>query len=108
MSEHMEPTQLQTLLTGVFSKLTSLIRANKGSIDKLHGRLCRWLLGALWKRKIMRIWQFVQQWKWRWPYEKLTKATESRVCQIGVGIGLNTGPMCVGDMGSKYSPLPTR
>ena len=34
MSESMEPTQLQALLNSVFSRLTELIRGNRGTIDK--------------------------------------------------------------------------
>uniref|UniRef100_UPI0035243DC1 adenylate/guanylate cyclase domain-containing protein n=1 Tax=Salmonella enterica TaxID=28901 RepID=UPI0035243DC1 len=37
MSEQMEPLQLQALLTGVFSRLTSVIRGDKGTIDKYMG-----------------------------------------------------------------------
>ena len=37
MSEQMEPTRLQELLNFVFSRLTDLIRANKGTIDKYMG-----------------------------------------------------------------------
>jgi len=37
MSEAMEPLQLQQMLTGVFSRLTSVIRANRGTIDKYMG-----------------------------------------------------------------------
>ena len=37
MSEQMEPIQLQSLLNGVFSRLTGLIRANRGTIDKYMG-----------------------------------------------------------------------
>ncbi|MES2606952.1 MAG: CHASE2 domain-containing protein, partial [Pseudomonadota bacterium] len=33
MSEQMEPIQLQSLLNGVFTRLTGLIRANRGTID---------------------------------------------------------------------------
>ena len=33
MSEHMEHTQLQELLTGVFSKLTTIIRTNRFTIQ---------------------------------------------------------------------------
>ncbi|RYX94116.1 MAG: adenylate/guanylate cyclase domain-containing protein, partial [Comamonadaceae bacterium] len=37
MSETMGPIQLQELLNGVFSRLTDLIRANRGTIDKYMG-----------------------------------------------------------------------
>ena len=37
MSEQMEPTRLQELLNSVFSRLTDLIRANRGTIDKYMG-----------------------------------------------------------------------
>ncbi|MDB5898441.1 MAG: adenylate/guanylate cyclase protein, partial [Ramlibacter sp.] len=37
MSERMEPTQLQELLNAVFSRLTDIIRANRGTIDKYMG-----------------------------------------------------------------------
>ena len=37
MSEHMEPLALQELLNGVFSRLTQLIRAQRGTIDKYMG-----------------------------------------------------------------------
>ena len=37
MSETMEPTQLQELLNAVFSRLTDVIQANRGTIDKYMG-----------------------------------------------------------------------
>lgn len=37
MSKQMEPIQLQELLTGVFSKWTTVIRTNRGTIDKYMG-----------------------------------------------------------------------
>ena len=37
MSKQMEPIQLQELLTGIFSKWTTVIRTNRGTIDKYMG-----------------------------------------------------------------------
>ena len=102
MSEHMEPTQLQALLTGVFSKLTSLIRANKGTIDKYMGDCVMAFWGApvetedhahLAVRSAMEMAVAVR--------EINQGHREQGLPEIGVGIGLNTGPMCVGDMGSN-------
>lgn len=101
MSEHMEPIQLQELLNGVFSRLTGIIRGNRGTIDKYMGDCVMAFWGA--------------------PVETsqhATLATKSAIemaaiikdineehrarglPEIGIGVGLNTGFMCVGDMGS--------
>lgn len=102
MSEHMEPTQLQELLTGVFSKLTSLIRANKGTIDKYMGDCVMAFWGApvetadhahLAVRSAMEMALAVRE---------INQEHRARgLPDIGIGIGLNTGSMCVGDMGSN-------
>jgi adenylate cyclase len=102
MSEHMEPTQLQELLTGVFSKLTSLIRANKGTIDKYMGDCVMAFWGApvesadhahLAVRSAMEMAVAVRE---------INQGHRERgLPEIGIGIGLNTGSMCVGDMGSN-------
>ena len=101
MSETMEPTQLQALLNTVFSRLTDQIRSHRGTIDKYMGDCVMAFWGA--------------------PVDTpdhaslavktaLAMATAIRVLneehrakglpEIGIGIGLNTGTMCVGDMGS--------
>ncbi|MBK0391286.1 CHASE2 domain-containing protein [Ramlibacter algicola] len=101
MSERMEPVQLQGLLNEVFNRLTDIIRRNRGTIDKYMGDCVMAFWGA--------------------PVETaehahlatktaLEMANEVRhineehrakgLPEIGVGIGLNTGMMCVGDMGS--------
>lgn len=102
LSEQMEPTQLQALLNSVFSRLTGLIRGHRGTIDKYMGDCVMAFWGA--------------------PVETadharlavqaaIDMANEVRLLnldhqakglpEIGVGIGLNTGIMCVGDMGSN-------
>lgn len=101
MSEKMEPTQLQELLNAVFSRLTDIIRANRGTIDKYMGDCVMAFWGApvetpshaaLAVKTAMEMSQAV-----------LAINEEHRaqgIPEIGVGIGLNTGTMCVGDMGS--------
>jgi adenylate cyclase len=102
MSEQMEPTQLQALLTGVFSRLTMLIRANRGTIDKYMGDCVMAFWGApvettehahLAVKSAMEMANAVR--------EINAEHRASGLPEIGIGIGLNTGTMCVGDMGSN-------
>lgn len=101
MSERMEPVQLQALLNDIFTRLTRVIRGRLGTIDKYMGDCVM----AFWGAPVS-------------TAEHATLAVEAalgmvRTVQelnmdhraqglppIGVGIGLNTGAMCVGDMGS--------
>ena len=101
LSESMEPLALQALLNTVFSRLTEIIRQQRGTIDKYMGDCVM----AFWGAPV------------RTPEHArlaVTAATAmGRAVQtlnrehaalglpaIGVGVGLNTGVMCVGDMGS--------
>jgi adenylate cyclase len=102
MSEQMEPIQLQALLTGVFSRLTSLIRANRGTIDKYMGDCVMAFWGApveteehahLAVKSAMEMANAVR--------EINAEHRANGLPEIGIGIGLNTGTMCVGDMGSN-------
>ncbi|WP_294769350.1 adenylate/guanylate cyclase domain-containing protein [uncultured Rhodoferax sp.] len=102
MSERMEPTQLQALLTGVFSRLTTLIRANRGTIDKYMGDCVMAFWGApvetgdhahLAVKSAMEMANAVR--------EINAEHRAKGLPEIGIGIGLNTGTMCVGDMGSN-------
>jgi adenylate cyclase len=101
MSERMEPTQLQELLNGVFSRLTDLIRSHRGTIDKYMGDCVMAFWGApvdtpnhaqLAVRTAIDMAGAVH----RINAEHRAKG----IPEIGIGIGLNTGTMCVGDMGS--------
>jgi len=101
MSEQMEPTQLQELLNSVFSRLTDLIRANRGTIDKYMGDCVMAFWGApvdtpahahLATKTAMEMANAIR---------KLNEEHRAKgLPEIGIGIGLNTGTMCVGDMGS--------
>ena len=101
MSEQMEPTRLQELLNFVFSRLTDLIRANKGTIDKYMGDCVMAFWGApvdipnhahMAVKTAMEMAGAVRQ---------INEEHRAKgIPEIGIGIGLNTGAMCVGDMGS--------
>ena len=102
MSETMEPVQLQELLTGVFTRLTALIRANRGTIDKYMGDCVMAFWGApvespqhahLAVKSAMEMANAVR--------EINRDHRERGLPEIDIGIGLNTGSMCVGDMGSN-------
>ena len=102
MSERMEPLQLQELLTGVFSRLTSIIRSNRGTIDKYMGDCVMAFWGApvetsehahLAVKSAMEMANAVR--------DINRDHRERGLPEIGIGIGLNTGMMCVGDMGSN-------
>lgn len=102
MSEKMEPTRLQALLTDVFSRLSDVIRGNRGTIDKYMGDCVMAFWGApvdipnhapLAVKTAIELAQAVG----RINEEHRAKG----IPEIGVGIGLNTGTMCVGNMGSE-------
>lgn len=102
MSETMEPTQLQALLNSVFSRLTTLIRNNRGTIDKYMGDCVMAFWGApvetadhprLAVKTALEMAREIGQIN--------DERRARKMPEISVGIGLNTGNMCVGDMGSN-------
>jgi adenylate cyclase len=102
MSEKMEPVQLQELLNAVFNRLTDIIRSNRGTIDKYMGDCVM----AFWGAPVE-----TTEHGYLAVKSSLEMAAAVRMIneehrvkglpEIGVGIGLNTGMMCVGDMGSE-------
>jgi adenylate cyclase len=102
MSEKMEPTQLQALLNSVFNRLTELIRSNCGTIDKYMGDCVMAFWGApveLPNHAHLAVKTAMEM------ASAVRKINEEHrtvgALEIGIGIGLNTGTMCVGDMGSE-------
>ncbi|HET8748142.1 MAG TPA: adenylate/guanylate cyclase domain-containing protein, partial [Ramlibacter sp.] len=101
IAEGMEPTQLQALVNDVFSRLTDIIRAHRGTIDKYMGDCVMAFWGApvdtprhaeLAVESALQMEQALVQ---------INAAHRAKgMPEVGVGIGINTGTMCVGDMGS--------
>lgn len=102
MSEKMEPQTLQALLNNVFSRLTEIIRSNRGTIDKYMGDCVM----AFWGAPVESPDHAHSGVKAAMEMANAVRAMnhqhrEAGLPEIGVGIGLNTGTMCVGDMGSN-------
>ena len=101
MSESMEPLQLQHLLNSVFSQLTDIIRANRGTIDKYMGDCVMAFWGApvdMPDHARLAVKTSIEMLA---AVRRINVDHRARgLPEIGIGIGLNTGAMCVGDMGS--------
>jgi adenylate cyclase len=101
MSETMEPTQLQALLNSVFSRLTDLIRHNRGTIDKYMGDCVMAFWGAPVDTPDHAALAVKTALEMANAVRRLNEEHRAKgLPEIGIGIGLNTGTMCVGDMGS--------
>ncbi|GAA6142215.1 adenylate/guanylate cyclase domain-containing protein [Hydrogenophaga sp. 5NK40-0174] len=99
LSESMAPMALQSLLNDVFSRLTRCIRDGQGTIDKYMGDCIMAFWGAPVtledhaRRAVssaLAMVEAIRQFNAEHPEKE----------PLGVGIGLNTGEMSVGDMGS--------
>jgi adenylate cyclase len=102
MSEKMEPVQLQELLNAVFNRLTDIIRSNRGTIDKYMGDCVMAFWGAPVETAEHAHLAVKASMEMAHAVRKINEEHRSReLPEIGVGIGLNTGMMCVGDMGSQ-------
>ncbi len=101
LSENLEPTQLQHMLNDVFGRITQLIMDRRGTVDKYMGDSVMAFWGApvsmsnhaelavLTALDIVNAVTHINQ--------------EHRAVGLPIiklGIGINTGVMCVGDMGS--------
>ena len=101
LSETMEPLALQALLNDVLSRLTHVIRAHQGTIDKYMGDCVMAFWGApvaqpdharLAVDAAVAMTATMRQFN----AERAARGAPS----VSVGIGLNTGVMSVGNMGS--------
>lgn len=101
LAETMEPTQLQALLNTVFSRLTEVIHRHRGTIDKYMGDCVMAFWGAPVAMPDHAALAVAAALDMATAIQTLNRERASQgLPAIGVGIGLNTGPMCVGDMGS--------
>lgn len=101
MAEQMAPVELQDFLNTIFSRLTAVISAHRGTVDKYMGDCVMAFWGApvdtpdhaeLAVRAAMDMSAAVGE------LNEVHRKTGRP--QISIGIGLNSGVMSVGDMGS--------
>ncbi|MBI5279976.1 MAG: adenylate/guanylate cyclase domain-containing protein [Burkholderiales bacterium] len=102
LSEKMEPTQLQALLNVVFNRLSAIIRRNRGTIDKYMGDCVMAFWGAPVDIPNHAHQSVKTALEMAAEVRKINEEQRAKgIPEIGIGIGLNTGTMCVGDMGSE-------
>ncbi|MDP6936872.1 MAG: adenylate/guanylate cyclase domain-containing protein [Candidatus Marinimicrobia bacterium] len=94
MSEKMEPEDVVNLLNSYFDKQTEVVQDCGGDIDKFVGDE----LMAVFKGEEMADQAVECALKIQEEVKKLNQELEKN---IGIGIGINTGPMVMGAMGSK-------
>jgi adenylate cyclase len=101
LSENMEPTALQGLLNHLFSRLTHTIQSHRGTTDKYMGDCVMAFWGAPVDTPNHADLSVQAALDMSLAVRKINAEYRSQgLPEIGVGIGLNTGTMCVGNMGS--------
>ena len=106
MSEHMDPAQLQAMLNDVFSRLTGIIRAHRGTIDKYMGDCVMAFWGAPLhtdqhaQLAVQAALDMVAAIDALNAEHRAQASGVEGAAPLSIGIGLSTGLMCVGDMGS--------
>ena len=101
LSENLEPAQLQHMLNDVFGRLTQLIVDRRGTVDKYMGDCVM----AFWGAPVSMSNHAELAVLTALDITKTIKRLNQEHRDIGLpvvklGIGINTGQMCVGDMGS--------
>ncbi len=103
ISEKLSATQLKQLLNVYFTPITEAIFRNDGTIDKYVGDMVM----AFWGAPVDDPDHRIKALKTALEMQRITKALTPTLAAQGlppvqIGIGLNTGLMNVGDMGSEY------
>ncbi len=101
VSEKLQPAQVQELLNTLFNRLTDVIRGNRGTIDKYMGDCVMAFWGAPVEIEQPAHYAVKCALEMANAVRRINEEQRARgMAEIGVGIGLNTGMMFVGDMGS--------
>ena len=101
LSESLGPIELQALLNAVFNRLTQVIRLHRGTIDKYMGDCVMAFWGAPVKMTDHAELAVRAALEMALAIRAINAEREAQgQAVIGLGLGLNTGEMCVGDMGS--------
>ncbi|WP_046113136.1 CHASE2 domain-containing protein [Aquincola tertiaricarbonis] len=101
LSEHLEPLALRELLNQFFSRMTAVIHAHGGTLDKFIGDA----LMAFWGAPLPEPRHAAQAVRAALAMQQALQSLNAELQARGqptlsLGIGLHTGIACVGDMGS--------
>ncbi len=103
ISEPLSATQLKDLLNAFFTPMTEIIFTHHGTIDKYVGDMIMAFWGAPLKDELHAQHAITAALEMQIAVKKLHAEFALRDWpEINIGIGLNTGIMSVGDMGSKF------
>jgi adenylate cyclase len=102
VSEQLAPEDLRALINRFFSSMTTAIREQRGTLDKYIGDA----IMAFWGAPLADPAHAAHAVRAALAMTQRLQALNAdlrarRLPEIGVGIGLNTGLVCVGDMGSS-------
>ena len=101
VSERLSPEDVRGLVNRFFSSMTTAIRAHRGTLDKYIGDAIMAFWGAPLADADHALHAVQAALAMAQRLNALNDELRERALpQIGVGIGLNTGFVCVGDMGS--------
>ncbi|MBA4254822.1 MAG: adenylate/guanylate cyclase domain-containing protein [Polaromonas sp.] len=102
LAETMTPEQLQTVLNQIFSRMTEVIRRYRGTIDKYMGDCVMAFWGAPLASPDHAAQAVQAALEMTEAMRDINASFRARGWpEVGVGIGINTGSMLVGDMGSN-------
>ena len=103
LSEKLSPSELRTLLNRYFTHMTEIIFDNQGTIDKYVGDMIMAFWGAPLKNEDHAKHAIEAAMAMLKKTEELKPELKAAgYPEVNIGIGLNTGLMNVGDMGSSY------
>jgi adenylate cyclase len=103
LSEPLSASQLKEMLNEFFTPMTEIIFKFRGTIDKYIGDMIMAFWGAPLKDKHHARHAIIAALEMQKAVDKLkTVFSEKGWPEINIGVGLNTGLMSVGDMGSKF------
>ena len=103
LSENLTASELKTILNRFFTPMTRLIFSEKGTIDKYMGDMIMAFWGAPLTDKEHALHAVNAAIQMKEHVKVLQQEFEDEGLEpIDIGIGINTGDMSVGDMGSEY------
>lgn len=102
ISEPLTASQLKELLNEFFTPMTEIIFSHRGTIDKYVGDLIMAFWGAPMKDKHHAKHALYTALDMQKEVLRLRPILLEKWPEINIGIGLNSGRMSVGDMGSKF------